>query len=120
MKRKSIMIVLASVCLMPCSSLGQADPLQSGLAIRAAKIWTATDGIVADGVVIIKNGKIDAVGQDVSVPDGVRVLEIPQGYAMPGLIRRGGLPSRPVARRVGRDRRDGLACNGRHAYPRCI
>ncbi|MHC4286655.1 MAG: hypothetical protein ACYSWZ_27415 [Planctomycetota bacterium] len=30
------------------------------LAIRAGRIWTVTDGVITDGVIIIKNGKIQA------------------------------------------------------------
>ncbi|UCG58273.1 MAG: amidohydrolase family protein [Phycisphaerales bacterium] len=84
MNQKAMIIVLVSLGLTPCSSLGQVDG--ETLAIRADKIWTITEDAINDGAVILKDGKIDAVGQDLTIPDGAQVLEIPEGHVTPGLI----------------------------------
>ena len=56
------------------------------LALRAGRIWTATDGIITDGVIIIKNGKIQAVRKKPDVPAGMKLLDFSGKDVMPGLI----------------------------------
>jgi imidazolonepropionase-like amidohydrolase len=59
---------------------------QQVLAIRAGKIWTITDGVVTNGVIIINNGKIKAVGSNLDVPEGAKVLDMSNKDVMPGMI----------------------------------
>lgn len=56
------------------------------LAIRAQTIWTVTQEAIQDGVVLVRNGKIEAVGKDLTIPDDAKVLDMPQSHVMPGLI----------------------------------
>jgi len=56
------------------------------LAIRAGKIWTVTDGVIADGVIIIKDGKIQSYGENVDVPEGAKILDVSDKNVMPGMI----------------------------------
>jgi imidazolonepropionase-like amidohydrolase len=56
------------------------------LAIRAGRIWTVTDGVITDGVIIIKNGKIQAVRKKPDVPAGMKLLDFSDKDVMPGLI----------------------------------
>jgi len=56
------------------------------IAIRAGKIWTITDSVVTNGVVIINNGKIQAVGENVDIPEGAKVLDMTDKNVMPGMI----------------------------------
>lgn len=84
MKLKIFLIAILSVSVS-CHQLWAADRPQD-LAIRAGKIWTVTDGVITDGVIIIKNGKIDAVGKDPRIPGKARVLDMQDKSVMPGLI----------------------------------
>jgi imidazolonepropionase-like amidohydrolase len=59
---------------------------QGVLAIRAHTVWTMTEDIVRDGVILIRHGKIQAVGKDLTIPDGAKVLDMQQSHVMPGLI----------------------------------
>ncbi|MCS6861288.1 MAG: hypothetical protein NZT92_13310, partial [Abditibacteriales bacterium] len=54
------------------------------LAIRAQKVITISGADITNGVVLVRDGKIAAVGQDVSIPPGARVLEA--NVVMPGMV----------------------------------
>ncbi len=57
------------------------------VAIRGAQVWTmGPQGVIADGVVVIEDGRITAVGPaaDIAIPQGIEVLEAP--IVTPGLI----------------------------------
>ena len=54
------------------------------LAVKGKKVLTITGGVIENGVVLIENGKIKAVGPDVAVPEGVKPLKAK--YVMPGLV----------------------------------
>jgi imidazolonepropionase-like amidohydrolase len=56
------------------------------LAIRAGRIWTVTDGVITDGIIIIKNGKIQALRKQPDVPAGMKLLDFSDKDVMPGLI----------------------------------
>jgi imidazolonepropionase-like amidohydrolase len=56
------------------------------LVLRGGTILTITDGTIENGTVVIKNGKITAVGKDVVIPDGFRVIDVTGKYIMPGII----------------------------------
>ena len=75
-----LVILSSSFCL---ASSG--DESQS-LAIRAGKIWTLTDGVITNGVIIINNGKIQAVGENIDIPEGAKVLDMSDKNVMPGII----------------------------------
>jgi imidazolonepropionase-like amidohydrolase len=55
-------------------------------AVRAGRLHTVSKGTIADGVVIVADGKIEAVGRwgEVKVPDGVPVLTA--AAVTPGMI----------------------------------
>jgi imidazolonepropionase-like amidohydrolase len=54
------------------------------LAIIGKKVNTITDGIIKNGVILVEDGKIKAIGPDVKIPDGVKPLKAK--YVMPGLV----------------------------------
>ncbi|MCP4452890.1 MAG: amidohydrolase family protein [Planctomycetes bacterium] len=62
----------------------QAD--EDVLVIRAHRVWTMAQDVIEDGMVIIRKGKIEAVGQDLTIPEDAKILDMPQGHVMPGLI----------------------------------
>ncbi len=55
-------------------------------AIVGGKIYTITNGIIENGTVLIENGKIVEVGQDVNVPEDAKVLNAEGKTITPGLI----------------------------------
>lgn len=54
--------------------------------IRNATVLTVTKGTVENGSVLIENGKIAAVGKDVSAPADATVVDATGKYLMPGII----------------------------------
>jgi imidazolonepropionase-like amidohydrolase len=54
--------------------------------IRNATVLTVTDGEIANGEVLIRDGKIAAVGRDLRAPARARVIDAGGGYVMPGIV----------------------------------
>jgi imidazolonepropionase-like amidohydrolase len=55
-------------------------------AIRNATILTITKGVIENGTVVIRGSKIAAVGRDVAIPQGARVIDGTGKFVMPGII----------------------------------
>ncbi len=56
------------------------------LLIRNATVLTVTKGTVENGNVLIENGKIAAIGKNVSAPADATVVDATGKYLMPGII----------------------------------
>jgi imidazolonepropionase-like amidohydrolase len=54
--------------------------------IRNATILTITNGTIENGSVLIRGGKIAAVGKDVAAPAGANVIDATGKFVMPGII----------------------------------
>ena len=86
--RKTFLMLLASVVLFPTEGAGQtarrAEPTE--LAVRAERLHTMTGDPIEKGVVLFRDGRIQAVGraEEVAIPAGVRVVHA--AVAMPGII----------------------------------
>jgi imidazolonepropionase-like amidohydrolase len=81
MRRKMIGFVLC-VCLASFSGLlfGQ------DLLIKNGTILTVTEGTIANGDVLIIGGIIKQVGQNISAPEGIKVIDASGKYVIPGII----------------------------------
>jgi imidazolonepropionase-like amidohydrolase len=56
------------------------------VAIRNATIITINAGDIENGTIVVRNGKITAVGKNVAVPAGIRTIDGTGKYVMPGII----------------------------------
>lgn len=56
------------------------------IAIRAGTVLTISTNPIRDGTVLIENGAIRAVGRDVVVPDGARVIHAKDKFVLPGFM----------------------------------
>jgi imidazolonepropionase-like amidohydrolase len=56
------------------------------LVIQNGRIHTITQGIIDRGSILIQDGKIVAIGTDVPVPAGARVLDAEGRWVQPGII----------------------------------
>jgi imidazolonepropionase-like amidohydrolase len=56
------------------------------IAIRNATVLTVTKGTLQNATVLIQNGKITAVGQNVNIPANTKVIDGSGKYVMPGII----------------------------------
>lgn len=66
--------------------LALSAPVASQVAVRGEIVHTMTGPAIEDGIVVIRDGKISAVGRagDIAIPDGFRVLRA--AVVTPGLI----------------------------------
>ncbi len=55
-------------------------------AIVGAHIFTGTGSEIADGVILLRDGKIEAVGEKLDVPQGYTVIDAHGEWVTPGLI----------------------------------
>ncbi|MBL9076759.1 MAG: amidohydrolase family protein [Planctomycetes bacterium] len=56
------------------------------LAVRAGRVLDGTGRVFRDGVVLIQDGRIKAVGEQLAVPYGAEVLDVPGGVMTPGFV----------------------------------
>ncbi len=78
-------LTVAAALLTGALSLAPAV-LAQDVAIRNATIITITRGDIQNGTIVVRGGKITAVGANVAVPAGVRVIDGTGKYVMPGII----------------------------------
>ena len=80
-------LAAATLAGAACGALCAAAPLAAqDLAIRNATVITIANGDIPNGTVLVRNGKIVAVGTNVTIPAGVRVIDGTGKYVMPGVI----------------------------------
>src|SRR5712664_2386291 len=75
---------LVSALLLCCACAAAQTP--SAVAIRNAKIVTVSGPVIAKGTVVVRNGLIEAVGENVAAPADALVLEGEGLTVYPGLI----------------------------------
>lgn len=83
-RSRYVLSTLSLLTLVP----GTAAQAQSTgvVAIRAGKILTLNGPAITNGVLLIRNGKIVAVGAEVKVPAGAQVIDARSRVVMPGLV----------------------------------
>ena len=87
MKIKSYaQILAASLAAFTLASGAAAQGGEHVYAIRGAKIYTMSGAPIENGTVVIRDGKIAAVGANVSVPSGAKVIEAKGLEVYPGLM----------------------------------
>ena len=73
-----------TLLLLGCAVLLAQPP--SGIAIRNAKIVTGAGPILAKGTVVLRNGLIEAVGENITIPGDAWIIEGEGMTVYPGLI----------------------------------
>ncbi len=85
---RSSLAMLVIIFLAGSELLAQtpAPPQQQPIAITGGTIHTVTNGVIIDGTVLFDNGRIIAVGTDVTVPENAEVIDASGKHVYPGLI----------------------------------
>ncbi|HSE42280.1 MAG TPA: hypothetical protein VLH08_16060, partial [Acidobacteriota bacterium] len=81
-------VACAVLILIACYSLllGQTEQT-SVIAIRASRIWDGqSQNPMANGIVIVENGKIKTVGNGVEIPNAAKVIDLGDVTLLPGFI----------------------------------
>ena len=82
MKRSALALLLAALAAS-AAPRGQAP---QAIAIRGATILTVTNGTIPNGTLVLRGGRIEAVGANVAVPPGAQVVEAAGRFVSPGII----------------------------------
>jgi len=61
-------------------------PQTQAVVLRGATIHTVTNGVIRNGTIVLDRGKITAIGTNVAVPPGARVVDVAGKHIYPGLI----------------------------------
>ena len=56
------------------------------IAIKADRVDTVTSGVIENGFIVIADGKIKAIGNDVEIPETAEVIDVPDKTIFPGLV----------------------------------
>jgi imidazolonepropionase-like amidohydrolase len=79
-----------ALAILPAATSAQVrmtvPPQAEAIALQGATIHTVTNGVIENGTIIFQNGIITAVGADVQIPDGTRVIDATGKHIYPGLI----------------------------------
>lgn len=59
---------------------------QGTIAITGGTIHVGNGQVIDKGILIIKNAKIESVGQNVSIPSGAKVISVAGAHVYPGII----------------------------------
>ncbi len=78
--KKNLICLLAVVVLVTIGGYAQ------DMVLKGGTVLTITDGLLADGMVVIQDGKITAVGRGIALPGGIEVIDTTGRYVMPGII----------------------------------
>ncbi len=79
------LIGLLVISLLPTAAATEKTDAEV-LVIKAGRVYTLTGDPIEGGVVIVRNGRIEAVGRELAVPDGARIVARPASVVTPGLI----------------------------------
>lgn len=83
---RHVTVATALVVVTASGWSARAQGTASVTAIRNATVLTVTKGTIDKGTVVIRNGKIAAVGANVDVPRGATEIDGTGLYLMPGII----------------------------------
>jgi len=75
--------VLMALALPVCLAGAQDG---ASLVVKAGKVITMSGPPLAPGMVLVRDGKIAAIGPTVDVPEGAQVIDATEGVVLPGLV----------------------------------
>jgi imidazolonepropionase-like amidohydrolase len=80
-----VAVIFSAVCTLPAIAFAQAQP-STTYALTHAEIFTLAGSTIEDGTVVLRDGKIAAVGATVDVPTGAHVIDAKGLQVYPGLF----------------------------------
>ena len=77
--------LIGLICVMGLvsSAMAKEEPVT---AIKGGDLYTITSGIIRNGTILIKDGKIWRMGQNIEIPEKAEVIDAKGKVVMPGLI----------------------------------
>jgi imidazolonepropionase-like amidohydrolase len=85
-RRGAAALLLGALLIAP--AVAADEPIPGRIAIRAGRVLPIVGDPIDDGVVLVRDGKIEAVGpaQRIQVPEGYRLHHYPDGWVTPGWV----------------------------------
>ena len=80
--KKSALLLLALAFTLTAA----AQPKVGDVLIKNATVLTVTNGTLENTDILVRDGKIERIGQELRVPGGVEVVDATGMYVMPGII----------------------------------
>ncbi|HEX2778023.1 MAG TPA: amidohydrolase family protein [Gemmatimonadaceae bacterium] len=80
MRRRILFAAIVAAGALPFSAGAQT------VAITGGKVYTVSGATIDNGTVIIRDGKITAVGANVAIPDGAQRIDASGKWVTPGLV----------------------------------
>src|SRR5262245_27010124 len=80
--------ILALVPTVGTRVAGQSAPANQSriVALRGATILTVTKGTIPNGTIVLRDGKIAALGANVNIPAGAETIDVSGKFVSPGII----------------------------------
>jgi imidazolonepropionase-like amidohydrolase len=82
----AIALLATSVTLVGAQVRMTVPPQSQPVVLRGATIHTVTKGTITNGMIVLDAGKIVAIGENLEVPRGARVVDVTGKHIYPGLI----------------------------------
>lgn len=82
----AVVVLVASAASAGAQVRMTVPPQDRTVVLRGATIHTVTNGVIQNGTIILAGGKIVAIGANVAVPPGARVVDVTGKHIYPGLI----------------------------------
>jgi imidazolonepropionase-like amidohydrolase len=73
-------------CLLTAPITSNSVAAAEVLAFTGAVIETVSDGRLDNGVIVVRDGIIEAVGDEVKIPETARIIDVSGSVIMPGII----------------------------------
>src|SRR5262249_18657400 len=86
MSLSKITVAFISTLIVLYVASAQSKSPQATYAIRNARIITVTSGVIEKGTVVIKGGKIEAVGANIAIPKDAKIIDATGLQVYPGMI----------------------------------
>ena len=86
MRNTNTLLILSALAALTCATTTATAQSARPTAFTNARIHTVSGETIENGTLVIKNGKIEAVGKDVVVPAGAKVVDATGKTIMPGLV----------------------------------
>jgi imidazolonepropionase-like amidohydrolase len=81
-----VLVPITAIRLQGQATGQQSAPSARVVALRGGTVLTATKGTIANGTVILREGKIAAIGSNISIPSGADIVDTTGQFVSPGLI----------------------------------
>jgi imidazolonepropionase-like amidohydrolase len=80
---RALGVLTATLCIL---TIWASPASAQDLLIRGGTVLTITNGDLPDTDVLIRDGKIAEIGQNLEAPEGVRVIDAQGQFVMPGIL----------------------------------